>query len=237
MLIGLLQLASVFFPPFLLPSVDRIGLALVELVREDFDQFLLTLQRFVQALALGLVIGWAMGLVMGGLGRSVGALLEPVLKVLTATPAASWILLAVLWMADIELRILFVVTILVIPFYAVSVYEGVRRIDPGMVQAVQQFRPTRAQTVLMVLIPNSVADVMSTTRFLTGVSLRILVFAELIATTSGIGWMMTRAQSNFRVDQLLALTIAMIIMTFVLLKLLDLAEGRVLRWRPRGALR
>lgn len=223
--------------PFLFPSIGRITSSLFDIVVEDYDAFVITLFRFVIAVGLGLLIGWLTGLLMGGTGKRFPLLLEPILKALTATPAASWVLLAVLWIQTIEYRLTFVVTLLVIPYYTYAVYEGIRRIDTGIVQAVQQFRPNRRQTMWLVLIPNSVADVLSTTRFAAGMSLRILVFAELIAANTGVGALMSRGQRNFRVDELLAITVAMVILTFVLLWLVDRLEARVLRWRPEHALR
>ena len=223
--------------PFLYPSVTRIATALYHIVVDDFREFETTLYRFLISVGLGMLIGWMTGLLMGGSGRQVPRVVEPFLKALTATPAASWVLLAVLWIRDIERRLDFVVILLVIPYFAVAVYEGIRRIDSGMVQAVQQFRPNRRQTMWLLLIPNSFADVLSTAKFAAGTSLRILVFAELITANTGVGSLMARAERNFRVDQLLAVTLAMVIVTFALLWLVDLIEARVLRWRPEHALR
>lgn len=223
--------------PFLYPSVSDIAKALYHIIVDDYGEFGTTLYRFLISVGLGLLIGWGIGLLMGGSGRQVPLIIEPFLKALTATPAASWVLLAVLWISDIERRLDFVVILLVIPYYAVAVYEGIRRIDSGMVQAVQQFRPNRRQTMLLVLIPNSFADVLSTTRFAAGTSLRILVFAELITANTGVGALMARAQRNFRVDELLGITLAMVILTFALLGIVELIEARVLRWRPERALR
>jgi NitT/TauT family transport system permease protein len=145
------------------------------------------------------------------------------------------VLLAVLWVSNIEIRILFVVVVLVLPVYAVNVYEGVRTFDPELVQAVRQFGPGRWQFLRYVLLPNSVADVILTTKSMTGFSLRITVFAELVGASTGVGALMADAQSNFRVDQLLGLTLVMIASTLVLLALVGQAERRLLRWRPESA--
>jgi ABC-type nitrate/sulfonate/bicarbonate transport system permease component len=177
--------------------------------------------------------GWAIGLLMSI--RLLGPMVEPFLKIASAIPFVSWVLLAVLWVSNIEVRILFVVVVLVLPVYAVNVYEGVRTFDPELVQAVRQFGPGRWQFLRYVLIPNSVADVILTTKSMAGFSLRITVFAELVGASSGVGALMADAQSNFRVDQLLGLTLVMIASTLVLLALVGQAERRLLRWRPESA--
>lgn len=223
--------------PFLFPSTGRITAALHDVVVNDYGEFLTTLFRLLASLALGLVIGWAIGILMGGTGKRFPLLMEPPLKAMTAMPAVSWALLAILWFRNVEYRITFVVTLLVLPYYAVAVYEGVRRIDREMVQGVQQFRPTRWQTMRFLLIPNSLSDILSTNRFALGTTLKILVFVELLAASTGVGALMARAQRNFRVDELLALAVVMIILTFALLWLADRLEAHLLRWRPERALR
>ncbi|MCW2713755.1 MAG: Alkanesulfonates transport system permease protein [Frankiales bacterium] len=227
------QLASMRFPDYLLPGVGETLSATWHLVLDFPDEIGLTLLRLLGSIAIAMFGGWAIGLFMSI--RHLGPIVEPFLKIASAIPFVSWVLLAVLWVANIEVRILFVVVVLVLPVYAVNVYEGVRTFDPELVQAVRQFGPGRWQFARYVLIPNSVADVILTTKSMTGFSLRITVFAELVGASTGVGALMADAQSNFRVDQLLGLTLVMIASTLVLLALVGQAERRLLRWRPESA--
>jgi NitT/TauT family transport system permease protein len=221
------------FPDYLLPGVGETLSATWHLVLDFPDEIGLTLLRLLGSIAIAMFGGWAIGLFMSI--RHLGPIVEPFLKIASAIPFVSWVLLAVLWVANIEVRILFVVVVLVLPVYAVNVYEGVRTFDPELVQAVRQFGPGRWQFARYVLIPNSVADVILTTKSMTGFSLRITVFAELVGASTGVGALMADAQSNFRVDQLLGLTLVMIASTLVLLALVGQAERRLLRWRPESA--
>jgi NitT/TauT family transport system permease protein len=227
------ELISLRFPDYLLPGVPETLRATWEIVRDSSGEIGVTLTRLLTAMGIAMAGGWLLGLLMSI--RVLGALVQPMLKVASAIPFVSWVLLAVLWVTSIEVRVTFVCVVLVLPVFAINVYEGVRTFDPELVQAVGQFGPGRWQFMRYVLIPNSFADVLLTTRSMTGFALRILVFAELIGANNGVGNLMSDAQSNFRVDHLLGLTIVMIASTLALLGIASAAERYLLRWRPESA--
>lgn len=228
----LFQVASMILPRFLAPDVPAILSAVVEAVRGNFDAIVGTVKRFVIALFASIAIGWILGLLMATV-KTAGRLLEPFFAIIMATPALSWILIAVLWIRGIEFRIFFIVLVIAMPFYVVNVYEGVSSIDPELEDGLNQFRPTKWQRVRMLYIPFSVAFVIMTTKSVAGFTMRILVFAELIAASSGIGSAMNRAQANFRVDLLLGWTIVLIAVNFAVLAFVRVVERWALRWRPK----
>jgi NitT/TauT family transport system permease protein len=228
------ELASLRFPDYLLPGVPATSKETLNVLQESHADILKTLQRLLIAMGISIVGGWAVGLIMAN--ATVGRIVNPILKIGSAVPFVSWTLLAVLWFGGIEFRVTFVCVVLVLPVFATHVYEGVRAFDPELVQAVRQFGPSWWQFMRYVLIPNSFADVLLTLKSMTGFALRILVFAELVGANSGVGHLMSQAQSNFRIDQLLALTIVMVLMTLALLAITSILERYLLRWRPTGGM-
>lgn len=232
----LIQIGSYFFPPYLFPDVAAVATALVEAVVNEWPTILITAQRFLTAVLTAMIIGWVIGLVMG-IVRPLGELLEPFFSLVLAIPALSWILVAVIWLRGIELRIFVVVFVIALPFYVVSVYEGTRALDHDLIEAVEQFRPSRFQVVRILLVPHSIPYLVLTTKSVTGLTMRILVFAELIGAGSGIGSAMSRAQASFRIDLVFAWTIVLVLLSFIFLGITRFVEAKVLRWRPAAGLR
>lgn len=229
----LIQIGSYFFPPFLFPDVPAVASALVEIFTGEWATVYITVQRFLTAVLCALVMGWFFGLLMG-IVRPIGELLEPVFSLVLAIPALSWILVAVLWFRGIELRIFFVVFVIALPFYVVSVYEGTKALDAELLEGTEQFRPTRLQVVRILLIPHSVPYVVLTTKSVAGLTMRILVFAELIGAGSGMGSAMSRAQAAFRIDRVFAWTIMLVLVSFAFLAVVRWIELKVLKWRPES---
>lgn len=232
----ILQIASLFFPPALFPRVPAIFEALGEIARENGGALLITVVRFGVALIAAIIIGWFVGAVMGAF-EVVGRILSPAMEILLAVPALSWILVAVLWFKGIETRVLFVVFIVAMPMFTVNVYEGIRSIDKQLVEALEQFRPTKRQSIRMLLLPHSVPYIFMTTKSAAGLIMRILVFAELLGATTGVGKEMNLAQNFFRMDLLFAWTVILVLFSFVFLGVVDVIERYVLRWRPSSQLR
>jgi ABC-type nitrate/sulfonate/bicarbonate transport system permease component len=235
--LALIQLASLFFPPYLFPDVQSVMVALGAILVEDLRDIVLTVLRFVFALFLAILIGWAIGLTMGAFRTRVGQYLMPALNIIQAIPALSWVLVSVLWISSIEVRTIFICFIIGLPFFALNVYDGLRDINSDIVKAIDQFRPSRLQVMRILLIPQSLVYLLLSVRSAASLCLRILVFAEMIGATSGVGERMAVALANFRMDQIFAWTVVLVIVGFGVSRATGAAERWLLRWRDEVVVR
>lgn len=229
------QLMSYAFPPYIIPPVPDIVVSLGEVFAEYGSDMVDSIIRFVIAIVSAMFGGWIIGLLMS-LQRTIGRLGEAFFRLVLATPALSIMVFAVLWFRGIELRIFFVAFTLAVPFYVIAVYEAVKGLDRGLVDAVQQFRPTRWQMLRLVLIPYTVSHLVLTTKSIASFTLRIIVFAEVIAATSGVGSAIVEAQANFRTDRIFAWTVILVAFSFVMLATVDRLERVLLKWRPENSI-
>lgn len=237
LLIAAIQVTSMFTEPYIFPDVPTIVAAIREILAEDVSGLLATIGRFFLALFAAMIVGWALGLLMGTFRNSVGELLRPVFSIMQAVPALSWVLISVIWVYSIEMRILLIVFVIGVPFFVIAVYEGIRSTDHDMVEAVNQFRPSRWQVLVYLFLPQSLSYVLLTLKSASSFCLRILVFAELIGATTGIGYEMGQAQANFRVDLIFGWTVLLIVFNFALAGAVNLAERYLLRWRREAVVR
>lgn len=232
-----IQITSLFMPAYLFPDLRAIGTGLMEILREHRGDIVVTIARFAGALLVAMVLGWAIGLLMGAFRSTLGELLRPVFSIMQAVPALSWILVSVIWLHSVEVRIFFIVFVIGVPFFVVAVFEGVRNIDHELMEGIGQFRPSRLQVLRVLLVPQSLTYMLMTLRSAGAFCLRILVFAELIGATAGVGYAMGTAQANFRIDLIFGWTIVLIVANFVLMAVVDLAERYLLRWRREAVVR
>lgn len=237
LLVAAIQVTSLFTPRYIFPDVPMVTAAIGEVLTEDLSGLLTTMGRFFVALFGAMTMGWAIGLLMGTFRDTVGELLRPVFAIMQAVPALSWVLISVIWLRSVEIRILFIVFVIGIPFFVIAVYEGIRSTDHDTVEAVNQFRPSRRQVLAYVFVPQSLAYVLMTLKSASSFCLRILVFAELIGATTGIGYSMGQAQANFRVDLIFAWTVLLIVFNFLLTGAVNLAERHLLSWRKEAVVR
>jgi NitT/TauT family transport system permease protein len=229
-LIIVIQIASLYVPDYIMPSPEAIGLALLQLVQTDYTHIAITIARLALAVAFAMAAGVLVGLLMATSPR-VGAYLKSVVLIDTGIPALSWMLIAVFWFKDAEMRIFFILSVILLPFYALNVYEGVKALPGEWLDMIESFRPTRWQVMRYLIMPHIVAYIFLTTKSVIGYAIRMVVFAELVASAVGIGSRMSLAQSTFRIDSVLAWTVLLVVINLVLQWVATWAEKRFLPWR------
>jgi NitT/TauT family transport system permease protein len=232
----LMQIGSYFTPPYILPSpVSVLGSLWVSLTT-DYLQILITILRLLVSLALSIAIGTAIGIIMGTFA-SVRPYLRALVIIDTGIPALSWMLVAVFWFKDPELRMFFIMLVIIVPIFALNVYDGIRAMPKEWLDMCESFRPTRFQVLRYLILPHIVPYVLMTTRSTVGYATRMLIFAELIGSSLGIGARMGLAQATFHMDSVIAWTVLLVIMNLLAQGCVGLLERYLLRWRDEASVR
>lgn len=235
-LVGALQVASMIMPPYLAPSPLAILNQLWTTVLPVWPEILITLLRLAASLFFAMFVGTLLGLIMG-MVASVRPFIRALIVIDTGIPALSWMLIAVFWFRQPEVRIFFILSVIVIPFYALSVHDAIRALPKDWLEMCESFRPTRLQTLRYLILPHIVAYVFSTTRSVIGYATRMVIFAELIASAVGVGAQMGFAQATFNIAAVFAWTLLLVIFSVVSQKLVGFLEGRALSYRPEVEVR
>lgn len=232
----LMQVASGYVPDYVMPSPVVIARALTELIGADLLHMAITLGRLVAAIVFSAVTGVVVGLLMGT-SKRVGPYLKAIVMIDTGIPALSWMLLAVFWFKDPEARIFFILTVILLPFYAMNVYEGVRALSTEWIDMLESFRPSRWQMLRFLVAPHIIPYIFLTTKSVIGYAIRMVIFAELVASAFGIGSRMSFAQSTFRIDQVMAWTFLLVLLNLAIQWVATFAESRLLGWRKEAKVR
>lgn len=230
LLVLAMEVASRFVPDYVMPSPVIVARSLQELLSTDLSHVAITLGRLLVAIVFSMAVGVAMGLIMG-VSERFGHYLRALVIIDTGIPALSWMLVAVFWFKEPETRIFFILTVILLPFYALNVYEGMRAIPRDWVDMMESFRPTRFQMMRYLIVPHIVPYIFLTTKSVIGYAIRMVIFAELVASAVGIGSRMSLSQSMFRIDQVLAWTFLLVVLNLVIQWLAAVSERRLLKWR------
>ena len=235
-LIAMMEVTSRYVPDYIMPSPLAVLKAAKELFFSDPYHVLVTLLRLTAAVTFAMVAGVLIGLAMGILPW-IRPYLKAVVVIDTGIPALSWMLIAVFWFKNPETRIFFILTVILLPFYALNIYEGVRALPKDLVDMIESFRPSRWQILQYLILPHIVAYIFLTTKSVIGYAIRMVIFAELVASAVGIGSRMNLAQSTFRIDQVFAWTFFLVILNLLLQTTVSSVEKLALRWRPEATVR
>ncbi len=192
--------------------------------------------------AAGFVIGASIGLALGGLtalNARLNQLLDPSLQALRAVPSLAWVPLLLLWLGiDIAPKLALIAIGTFFPMYLATA-AGLRDVDRKLVEVGQQLGFSRRALLLKIFLPASLPTIFTGLRASLGLGWMFLVAAELIAATSGLGYLLTDGRETGRADLVLIAIITLAILGKASDSILVAIERRALAWRdvanPHGA--
>lgn len=163
---------------------------------------------------IGLGLGFAVltavpvGIAIGA-NRIARGVLDPLIEFYRPIPPLAYLPLIVIWCGIGELSKVLLIYLAIFAPIAIATATGVRTVDPAKLRAAQSLGATRAQLIRHVIVPSALPDILTGVRIGLGVGWSTLVAAELIAATSGLGFMVQSA-AQFLVTDVVVLGILVI---------------------------
>jgi NitT/TauT family transport system permease protein len=219
----------------MLPGPEKVLGAIATHARTGdlFLQLGVTLARVLAAFTIAMVVGTAIGLLMGRVELA-NRLGDPWLIVLLNLPALVVIVLAFIWGGLTEIAGVLAVAINKLPNTVVTVREGARTLDSGLDEMAQVFALPRRKYMWHVVLPQLGPYLAAAGR--SGLSLvwKIVLIVELLGRPNGIGFQIGVAFQLFDVTLILAYALAFIAVILVIeTAVVQPIERRVSRWRIR----
>ncbi len=187
-----------------------------------------TLLAMSSGYAIGTATGIALGLLFGLMPR-LHRVLSPYITALYAMPK---IALAPLFVIVLGIGIESKVALVAITvFFLVlnSTLDGVRNVDRDLVRALSLMGATRSEIIRKVLIPATLPWIFTGMRIAVRYAFTNTLLAELIASNSGIGFMIEYYSGVFDATGTYAAILVLVIMSVGLTELLTLIEARMSR--------
>ncbi|PIL19166.1 hypothetical protein P775_15985 [Puniceibacterium antarcticum] len=237
LVVVLWYLASRNVPAFVLPSPERVAATWIRLVSlpSFWEDLTVTLSRVLAGFALAAVVGSVLGLIMG-FDRRIGDFLEPVVIVINTVSSVIWAIFALIWFGLSEGTTIFVVFMTSMPLILTNVWKGTQQVDPGLVELARTFRMSRSKILLKIYLPTIMPEFFSGARLAFGFGARVVLIAETLGSTSGIGYRLRQAADLVQTDQVFAWTITLVaLMLTVEFAVLKPIEARLFVWRRLAA--
>jgi NitT/TauT family transport system permease protein len=187
------------------------------------------------AFAIGLLIAVVVGLPLGILiGRSsvLNAMFDPFITAFNATPRLVFLPLLMLWFGiGLWSKVAIVFLGALFPLL-INTYEGVRNADRLLINVVRSFGANEWDIARLVVVPNALPFIVVGLRLAIGRAVLGVVVSEFFGSQEGLGVVMVRAASGFRVDVVFAGLIVFAGLSLLMTGLVRLLEDRMSRWRP-----
>lgn len=222
-------------PAVFLPSPASVGTELVRL--SSTGDLWRSLGASVGRIAAGFGLGSAAGLLVGvlaGVSRPAEAVADPLIAAIYPIPKIALLPLLILWLGIGEAPKIAVIAVGAFFPVAIGTMSAIRDVDPLLVRAARSFGATRLQVIIKVQLPASVPIVFASLRLAAGMSLLLVVSAEMIAATAGIGYLILYAGDLMQTSRLIAGILVLSVLGLLSTAGLGALERRWFGGRARG---
>jgi ABC-type nitrate/sulfonate/bicarbonate transport system permease component len=229
---GIWQIASLYFPPYLFPPVPDVVTRTVAIVLSWplLAQVLTTALRIFAGLSGAFIVGAVMALAIGRSPR-MESYVAPVLVFLQGIPALSWVVIAIIWFHGIEFRIFFIMVMTTLPAFTFQILDAFRSMSKDLFEMTMSFRPRRWTLFRVLIVPTIVPGILTAWKVNLGNAARVVVVAELVGATGGVGYELLRQQQLFDMAGAIAWTLQLVLFVLIVQQTITAIEGWALRYR------
>jgi taurine transport system permease protein len=226
--------------PLFLPSPVAVWSAFVEILKNGYKDhsliyhILQSMLRLVIALFFAIITAIPLGMLCG-FSKPVRAALDPIIEFYRPLPPLAYYTLLVIWLGiDNPSKIALLFLAAFAPLF-LSVVSGVERVSIDRINGARSLGASGWQLFLYVIFPSCLPEIFTGLRTAIGVSYSTLVAAEMVAATSGIGWMVLDASKFLRSDVIFVGIIIMGIIAILIDTLIRWVQKSQLPWIGRDA--
>lgn len=190
-----------------------------------------TLLRLVISFAIAMLLGCAIGIVLGR-NKKLDAFFDNWLVIFLNVPALVTIILCYVWFGLVESAAILAVVINKLPNVIVMIREGTRMLDQDLLDMARCYRFSKRKTLVHVIWPQLHPFVMGATRSGLALIWKIILVVELLGRSNGMGYQLHLFFQLFDVAGILAYTIAFVaVIQLIELLILKPLDKKALRWR------
>jgi ABC-type nitrate/sulfonate/bicarbonate transport system permease component len=188
-----------------------------------------SLGRVAGGLALAVAIGGPAGIALGR-SRALDGYLSPLVHFGRSVPPVALVTVFIaVFRVGTQMEVAFIAFGAVWPIL-INTADGARAVDPVQVQTAQVFRLTAPQRVVWLILPAAAPRFLAGLRLSAALSLILMVTAELISASNGIGYQMATAVTGFNLTGLWAGIALLAVLGYLLNAAILAAEHRLLAW-------
>ena len=197
------------------------------------SDFWLTAGTSLARILVGMALGTAAGLLLAvvtSFCALADELLSPAIRVIRATPVASFILLVFIWVNRNWIAVV-IAALMVLPVVWGNVARGIREVDPQLLELAKAYRFSRSKTLRLIYLPSLQPYILSAVTTAMGLAWKSGVAAEVLCVPKmSIGTEIYYTKYYYEIPHLFAWTVVVVSLSLALEKLLTRSLNR---WNRR----
>lgn len=194
-------------------------------------QLLVTIKRALIGFAIATILGLSLGVLAGSI-TIFAILLRPLATIIMGMPPIAWIVLTMIWFGMSDTSVIFTLVVAILPITFVGTLQGMLTLQLKFTELSNAFALPLHMRITDVIFPHLFSYIFPSLVTALGMSWKIVVMAELLASSDGIGALL--AVANSQLDMQMALALVIMVVTILLMfeyLLLEPIKREVEKWR------
>lgn len=159
----------------------------------------ITVWETIVSFVLGTIIGLVIATIMWW-SKFIAKVIDPYLTILNSLPKVALGPIIIIW-AGAGIRSIIVMALLISVIVAtLSIYQGFIETDPNKVRLMQSFKATKRQIYFKLLLPSSLANIISALKINISMCLIGVIMGEFLVSKEGIGYLIMYGSQVFNLD-------------------------------------
>lgn len=181
---------------------------------------------FLLAVVIGVPLGWLMGWYRGA-----DSFLRPIFEIIRPIPPVSWIPLTIVWLGIGLPAKSFIVFFAAFVPCLINAYTGIRQTKEVLKNVGKTFGASYFTVFVKVGIPSSLVMTFAGIKVAIGNAWATLVAAEMLAASSGLGYMILMGRSYARVNLIILGIVVIGVLGVIISAIINRLERIFLGWR------
>ena len=217
--------------PVIMPSPKKVWDTFVSLVANGtlWTNLLVSLFRVLQGYLLAALLGIILGILIG-LSKHLDRVTGLVIQIIKPIPPIAWIPLVILWFGIGESGKVFLIFLGGFFTILINVVDGIHQTDERLIEVSRSVETPFLKHIFLVVIPGAAPNIFTGLR--TGLSScwMCVVAAELVSSTTGLGYLIMNARQFGQTDKVIIGMITIGLVGKIMDSLLKLAEKYAIKW-------
>ncbi|MFZ5708183.1 MAG: ABC transporter permease subunit [Pseudomonadota bacterium] len=224
--------------PLFIPSPGAIVTKFVQIWQNGFtntpflEHVAISTARVFGAFILACLLGIPLGLAMG-MSPVIRGIFDPPIEFYRPIPPLAYLPLMIIWFGIGETSKVLLIFLSVFAPLALGARAGVRSAAIEQIHAAYSFGATRWQVLRHVILPSALPEILTAMRIGIGFGWTTLVAAEMVAATSGLGYMVLSASQFLQTSTVIMGIIVIAAIAYAFDLLMRFVERRVVPWKGR----
>ena len=225
-----------YLDPFWMSSPSLIGQRFVELLTDGSLLYHtgITLWEAFAGLVVGILVGIALGLVLGVSPR-IGQIVEPFIMAINSLPRVALAPLLVLYVGIGFASKFLLAFSLVVVIIMVNTFEGVKAVEPKLINAMRILGASRLAIFWKVLLPSCIPWILAGIRVSMSFAIVGAIVGEFISSQAGIGYMIDNASGAYDTTGIMVPLFTLMVCGLALDFVVQAITRYLLRWRTPQA--